>query len=92
MVYEFGRLVERRANFDESLSDKDWLAAIAVLPSLSIGVIGSGVPFRAELLALCGRGDRAIWPRAGVLAHGPTDGSLPSARRKWIRPGAGAGR
>ena len=45
MVYEFGKLVERRANFDESLSDKDRLAAIAVLPSLSIGVIGSGVPF-----------------------------------------------
>lgn len=92
MVYEFGRLVERRANFDESLLDKDWLTAIAVLPNLSIGVIGSGVPFRAKLLALCGRGDRAIWSRAGVLAHGPTDGSLPSARGKWIRPGAGAGR
>ena len=91
MARRLGEAVKRRPNFNESLWDKDRSTAIAALPDFRIAVVGTGVPFRAELLALRHRSAREIWPREGVLAGGSAGSSLPSARGKRIRPGTGAG-
>src|SRR3984957_17373667 len=60
-------------------------------PLLPAHVFGPGrpsVPVFADLLGLCGRGDRAPWPLGGLLDGRGARVPLPSLGRVWLRPAA----